>query len=49
MSLERAQNLLNQAENIRLEYKDAATDLPRNLFEMICAMLNREGTIYYWV
>ena len=43
MSLERAKILLNQAENIQLEYKEYATDLPENLFETICAMLNRDG------
>ena len=43
MSLERAVRLLDQPESIRLEYKEAATELPRNLFETICAMLNREG------
>lgn len=43
MSLERAITLLNQTENIRLEFKESATDLPKNLFETICAMLNRDG------
>ena len=43
MNPERAKNLLSQAENIRLEYKEAATDLPRNLFETISALINREG------
>lgn len=43
MSKERAMRLLSLGESIRLEYKEAANDLPRNLFETICAMLNREG------
>lgn len=43
MNPERAQKLLNQTENTRLEYKEAAEALPKNLFETICAMLNREG------
>lgn len=43
MSLERVQRLLKQKEGIRLEFKASRTDLPTNLFESICAMLNREG------
>lgn len=43
MSLGRVQRLLKQKENIRLEFKESRTDLPANLFESICAMLNREG------
>jgi ATP-dependent DNA helicase RecG len=35
--------LIRQKENIRLEFKEAANALPANLFETICAMLNREG------
>lgn len=35
--------LLQQNENIHLEFKKAATSLPSNLFETICAMLNSEG------
>src|SRR5579875_618430 len=43
MSIERARQLMKQKENIRLEFKEAATALPGNLFETICAMLNRDG------
>ena len=43
MSIERARQLIKQKENIRLEFKEAATALPGNLFETICAMLNRDG------
>ncbi len=43
MNIERIQQLLQQKESIRLEYKEAATALPTNLFETICAMLNRDG------
>lgn len=43
MSIERAKQLIRQKENIRLEFKEATTALPTNLFESICAMLNREG------
>jgi ATP-dependent DNA helicase RecG len=43
MSWERVQRLLKQKENIRLEFKAATNALPGNLFETICAMLNRDG------
>jgi len=43
MSIERARQLIKQKENIRLEFKEAAAALPGNLFETICAMLNRDG------
>ncbi|HYE56737.1 MAG TPA: RNA-binding domain-containing protein, partial [Chitinophagaceae bacterium] len=43
MNLERIKRLLKEKENIRLEFKLAATTLPGNLFETICGMLNREG------
>lgn len=43
MSIERARQLITQEESIRLEFKEAANALPGNLFETICAMLNRDG------
>ncbi len=43
MSLERVKSLLKQKENIRLEFKESQNELPANIFETICAMLNREG------
>ena len=43
MSIVIVERLLSQAEKIRLEVKEAKTALPNNLFETICAMLNREG------
>ena len=43
MSIEIVKRLLNQKENIRLEFKEAKNALPVNLFESICAMLNRDG------
>ena len=43
MNIERVKRLLKQKENIRLEFKEAAAALPGNLFESICAMLNRDG------
>lgn len=43
MNFERIKRLLQQKENIHLEFKQAGTMLPGNLFETICAMLNRDG------
>jgi len=43
MSIEIVNRLLHQKENIRLEFKEAKSALPVNLFESICAMLNRDG------
>jgi ATP-dependent DNA helicase RecG len=43
LSIEKAKQLIKQKENIRLEFKEAKNALPGNLFETICAMLNREG------
>ena len=43
MGIERIRHLLSQREGIMLEFKEAAKELPGNLFETICAMLNREG------
>jgi len=39
----RLKYLLAMGEGIRLEYKEAKTSLPTNVFETICAMLNRDG------
>lgn len=43
MNLERIGRLLKEKENIHLEFKTASDALPGNLFETICAMLNRDG------
>jgi ATP-dependent DNA helicase RecG len=43
MNPERIKRLLKQKENIHLEFKEAATTVPGNLFETICGMLNRDG------
>ena len=43
MGLERLKRLLEEQEGIRLEFKEARTALPVNVFETICAMLNRDG------
>jgi ATP-dependent DNA helicase RecG len=43
MTRERLILLLQHKEGIRLEFKEARFALPNNLFETICAMLNRDG------
>ena len=43
MSLETVTKLLRKKEDIRLEFKESKNALPKNLFESICAMLNRDG------
>ena len=43
MTINRIKNILNQGEGIRVEFKKAQNELPENLFETICAMLNRTG------
>ncbi len=43
MNPDRIKKLLKLKENIRLELKETRTALPDNLFDTICAMLNRDG------
>lgn len=43
MSQSRVMRLLQEKEGIRLEFKKASEMIPSNLFESICAMLNRDG------
>jgi ATP-dependent DNA helicase RecG len=44
MDQKRLKKLLDSKEGMQLEFKTASTDqLPKNLFESICGMLNREG------
>ena len=43
MPVELVRNLIKKEEGIRLEFKEANDKLPSNLFETICAFLNREG------
>jgi ATP-dependent DNA helicase RecG len=40
---QRVRQLLRQGEGLTLEFKESRADLPRSLFETICAFLNREG------
>ena len=43
MSLQRAKHILSVGEGIRVEYKEACNQLPKNLFGSVGAMLNRDG------
>ena len=43
MSINRVKHILSKGEGIRIEYKKSRTALPRNVFESVCAMLNRNG------
>ena len=43
MNLERVKHIVKGGEGIRTEFKESRTRLPKNLFETICAMLNRDG------
>lgn len=43
MSAARVRQFLQKREGLRLEFKEAVSELPANLFETICAFLNRAG------
>ena len=43
MTSEQLEKLLTQRESATLERKKAAWELPRSLFESVCAFLNRDG------
>jgi ATP-dependent DNA helicase RecG len=43
MTSSRLNHLLQQREGLRLEFKEAAAELPASLFETVCAFLNRAG------
>lgn len=43
MSIERVNQILARGEGIRTEYKKSRSALPENVFESVCAMLNRNG------
>lgn len=36
-------DLIKNGENVAVEFKEAKEDLPKNLFETVCAFLNRNG------
>lgn len=35
--------MIRHGENYQIEYKEAKTDLPKALFDSVCAFSNREG------
>lgn len=35
--------LIRHGENFQIEYKEARTELPKSLFDTVCAFSNREG------
>jgi ATP-dependent DNA helicase RecG len=37
------QNIIDKGEGLKVEFKKATNKLPKNLFETVCAFLNREG------
>ncbi len=43
--MDRIHELLKQKESINLEFKEAKRDIPKDLYETVCAFLNREGGI----
>ncbi|MBW7868854.1 MAG: putative DNA binding domain-containing protein, partial [Brumimicrobium sp.] len=43
MQVEIIRNILKQGEGLTIEFKQAEFELPKNLFETVCAFLNREG------
>lgn len=45
MTSEQLDALLSAKERTHVEFKEARNELPRNLFETVCAFLNREGGV----
>lgn len=43
MNRQQIKNLLKAGEGLHCEFKEAAKELPKNLFESICAFLNADG------
>ena len=43
MSPENLHQIIQRGEGIQVEFKKASFELPKNVFESVCAMLNREG------
>ncbi len=43
MSPENLKQIIQRGEGIQVEFKKASFELPKNVFESVCAMLNREG------
>ena len=45
MTIAQVKHWLTQKERRTIEFKEARQDLPRNLFETVCAFLNRDGGV----
>ncbi|MBQ3633225.1 MAG: putative DNA binding domain-containing protein [Paludibacteraceae bacterium] len=45
MTWNELKHITRQHEKRTLEYKEAYSELPGNLFETICAFLNRDGGV----
>ena len=45
MTQEELKHITNQSESRTIEYKEAWSELPGNLFETVCAFLNRDGGV----
>ena len=43
MKSQRVEYILQKGEGLTIEFKRAASALPNNLFETVCAFLNRNG------
>ena len=43
MNIARINDLLKKREGIHLEFKECKEEIPANIFETICAFLNRDG------
>jgi predicted HTH transcriptional regulator len=43
MNTKQLQNIISQGEGLTVEFKKAKNQLPNNLFETVCAFLNRSG------
>ena len=45
MTFEELKQITKQREKRTIEYKEAWSELPGNLFETVCAFLNRDGGV----
>ena len=43
MNKEKIKNIIKKGEGLTVEFKKAEKQLPNNLFETVCAFLNRSG------
>ena len=43
MNINKIKHIISKSEGISIEFKKAGKQLPQNLFETVCAFLNRKG------